>query len=170
VTADPVDQILAQWRRERPDLDPSPMAVIGRLSRVSRAVERRLEEVFARHGLQSWGFDMLATLRRSGPPFEMTPTELVDSLMVSTSAMTNRIDRLAAAGYLQRRPDPRDRRAVQIRLTPAGRQLIDQVLVEHLDNERTIVEALTPAEQDQLAALLRRLGAALHAAPPTRAR
>jgi DNA-binding MarR family transcriptional regulator len=104
---------------------------------------------------------MLATLRRSGEPFEMTPTGLVDSLMVSTSAMTNRIDRLVAAGYLQRRPDPRDRRAVQIRLTPAGRQLVDRVLVEHLDNERAIVEALTPAEQEQLAALLRRLGAAL---------
>jgi DNA-binding MarR family transcriptional regulator len=154
---DGVDLILEQWRRERPDLDPSPIGVIGRISRVARELEQRLEVVYREHGLEPGWHDVLATLRRSGPPYRLRPSEFTGALMLTSSGTTKRLDRLEQAGLITRAPDPDDRRGTQIALTPAGRQLIDAVTAAHLDNERELLSSLTAAEQQQLADLLRKL-------------
>jgi DNA-binding MarR family transcriptional regulator len=154
---DGVDLILEQWRRERPDLDPSPIGVIGRISRLARELEQRLEVVYREHGLEPGWHDVLATLRRSGPPYRLRPSEFTGALMLTSSGTTKRLDRLEQAGLIARAPDPDDRRGTQIALTPAGRQLIDDVTAAHLDNERELLSSLTAAEQQQLADLLRKL-------------
>jgi DNA-binding MarR family transcriptional regulator len=157
VDRDGVDLILEQWRRERPDLDRSPMGVIGRISRLAREVEQRLEPVYADHGLDGGWFDVLATLRRVGPPYRLRPTDLANALMLTSSGATKRLDRLEAAGFITRLADPADRRGILIALTPKGRMLVDKAVVDHVANEQRIVEKLTRAEQRQLAGLLRKL-------------
>src|ERR671915_793928 len=122
---DAVDLILAQWQRERPDLDRSPMAVIGRISRIASLVQRELERVFAEYGLAEGDFDVLATLRRSGAPYRLPAGELSRSTMVTTGGMTKRLDRLEARGLVRREADPRDRRGKKIALTDEGRPPID---------------------------------------------
>ncbi len=154
---DGVDLILEQWRRERPDLDTTPMGVIGRISRLSRELERRLEPVYARHSLESGLFDVLATLRRAGPPYRLRPTDLAESLMLTSSGATKRLDRLEQAGLIARQPDPTDRRGILIELTPAGRRLVDSAVVEHVANESTLLSALSHEERRRLASLLRKL-------------
>ena len=154
---DGVDLILEQWGRERPDLDATPLAVIGRVSRLSRELELRLEPVFARHGLEAGLYDVLATLRRAGAPYLVRPSELAASLMLTASGMTKRLDRLEQAGLVARHPDPADRRGVLIELTPAGRQVIDSTATEHVANESNLLSALSRAERQQLASLLRKL-------------
>ncbi len=154
---DGVDEILEQWRRERPDLDPSPIGVIGRISRLARELEQRLEPVYREHGLEPGWYDVLATLRRSGPPHRLRPTEFSETLMLTSSGTTKRLDRLEQAGLIRREPDPEDRRAVLIVLTEAGKELIDGVTEAHLDNERRLLGALGDSEQRRLADLLRKL-------------
>jgi DNA-binding MarR family transcriptional regulator len=158
---DGVDAILEQWHRERPDLDTSPIGVIGRISRLSREIERRLEPVYAASGLEPGWYDVLATLRRAGPPYRLRPTDFAATLMLTTSGTTKRLDRLEAAGHITRAPDPGDRRGVLITLTPQGRSLVEDAAVQHLANERRILSGLTPAEQRQLADLLRKLNLTL---------
>ena len=158
---DGVDAILEQWLRERPDLDTSPIGVIGRISRLSREIERRLEPVYAASGLEPGWYDVLATLRRAGPPYRLRPTDFATTLMLTTSGTTKRLDRLEAAGYVTRQPDPGDRRGVLIALTPQGRRLVDTAAPEHLANERRILSGLTAPEQRQLAGLLRKLSITL---------
>lgn len=155
--SDGVDAILGQWQRERPDLDASPIAVIGRISRLCREIERRLEPVYAASGLEPGWYDVLATLRRAGPPYQLRPTDFAATLMLTSSGTTKRLDRLEAAGHITRQPDPGDRRGVLIALTPTGRDLVDNAAARHLANERHILSGLTPAEQHQLAQLLRKL-------------
>jgi DNA-binding MarR family transcriptional regulator len=157
VERDGVDLILEQWQRERPDLDSSPIGVIGRVSRLARELEQRLEVVYREHGLESGWHDVLATLRRTGAPFRLRPTDLTDATMLTSSGTTKRLDRLEQAGLIAREPDPDDRRGTLIRLTPAGRRLIDKVTEAHLANEKRLVGALTAAERRQLADLLRKL-------------
>lgn len=152
---DGVDGILRQWRRERPDLDTSPMGIIGRVSRLSRQLEQRLEPVFARHGLEQGLFDVLATLRRSGEPYRMRPADLAASVMLTSSGTTKRLDRLEAAGLVTRHPDPQDRRGLLIELTPAGRELVDAALADHVAAEHQMLASLTPDDRDRLAGLLR---------------
>lgn len=156
---DAVDVILDQWRRERPDLDVSPMGPVGRVKRCAALLERRLEEAFAPFGLTLWEFDMLATLRRSGAPYRMTPTSLFSALMVTSGTMTHRLQRLEARGLIQRTPNDQDARSLLVQLTAKGRQLIDRVVEAHVDNERAILASLpagTLASLDaQLSALLR---------------
>ena len=154
---DGVDLILEQWGRERPELDPSPIGVIGRISRLARELEQRLERVYREQGLEPGWHDLLATLRRSGPPFRLRPTELTSALMLTSSGTTKRLDRLERAGLITRMPDPEDRRGTLITLTPAGHRLIDAATEAHLDNERRLLGALTDAEQRRLADLLRKL-------------
>jgi DNA-binding MarR family transcriptional regulator len=154
---DSVDRILEQWRRERPDLDPSPMGVVGRISRASRYLESGLATVFDRHGISGGEFDVLATLRRAGEPFRLSHGELARACMLSASAMTNRLDRLEAAGLLRREPDPKDRRGVQIALTDPGRELVDAVVGQHLENERALLAPLSRADRKAMADALRRL-------------
>jgi DNA-binding MarR family transcriptional regulator len=153
---DAVDVLLGQWRAERPDLDPSPMGVIGRVSRASRVVDRELRESFAAHGVEPWEFDVLATLRRAAPDGYLTAGQLVASAMVTSGAITNRIDRLVSRGLVSRATDPDNRRQVLIGLTPAGRALVDDLVVGHLEAEQQLLSGLTEREQQQLARLLRK--------------
>jgi DNA-binding MarR family transcriptional regulator len=161
---DGVDLIVEQWRRERPDLDPSPIGVIGRISRLARELEARLEPVYREQGLESGWYDVLATLRRSGPPYRLRPTEFAGALMLTSSGTTKRLDRLERAGLITRAPDPGDRRGTLIELTDAGRRLIDAATEAHLANEHRLLASLSAADQRRLADLLRKLQLGL---PPT---
>ncbi len=154
INEDHVSIILAQWAVERPDLDTSPMGIVGRISRLSLVVEKELEPVFVRSGLNHWSFDMLATLRRTGAPYRLSPTELFRSMMVTSGTMTNRIDRLAEKDLVRRVPDPEDRRGILVELTDQGRELIDSVLISHAANEARLLQSLSKEEQSTLAILL----------------
>jgi DNA-binding MarR family transcriptional regulator len=154
---DGVDLILEQWQRERPDLDASPIGVIGRISRLARELEQRLETVYREQGLEPGWYDVLATLRRAGPPYRVRPTDFTNALMLTSSGTTKRLDRLEQAGLITRAPDPDDRRGTLITLTPAGLRLIDTASEAHLENERRLLGALTDAERGRLADLLRKL-------------
>ncbi|MFF4383334.1 MarR family winged helix-turn-helix transcriptional regulator [Kitasatospora sp. NPDC001547] len=154
---DTVDDIVEQWARARPDLDAGPMALIGRLRRLNARVDNALREYFTECGLDSSEFDVLATLRRSGEPYELNARALLKSAMVTSGAITNRVDRLSAKGLVERNPCPTDRRAVLVRLTPAGKDLIDGALAGHVRNEERILSALDAEERTRLDALLRKL-------------
>lgn len=154
---DAVDRIAEQWHMVRPELDVSPMEVIGRVSRLSRLVDRKLAENFARHGIEAWMYDVLATLRRSGEPYEMTAGDLGGQTMITTGAMTNRIDRLEGRGLVERDTAADDRRKVIVRLMPAGLALVDEIAPGHLDVERQILSPLTDRQRSQLIDILRSL-------------
>ncbi|WEX88443.1 MarR family transcriptional regulator [Sinorhizobium garamanticum] len=153
---DHVDRILAQWRRERPELDVSAMGLLGRLARLRAHVAREQETVFAEHDLTSASFDVLATLRRSGPPFQLSPGDLLAATMVTSGTMTNRIDQLEKAGLVERLDNPDDRRGVIIALTPAGLKRIDAAVSAHVANQQRLVAGLQPDEREALEALLRK--------------
>lgn len=154
---DTVDVIVSQWEAMRSDLDVSPIAIVGRISRLSRLIDRRLSENFARFGLDDWMYDVMATLYRVGPPHELTPGALVGRTMVTTGAITNRLDRLEARGLISRRPSPHDRRSVIVALTERGVAAVEEVAPSHLAVEREIVGALTDRQRDGLASDLRLL-------------
>lgn len=155
---DRVEDFIAQWGRVRPDLDVAPMAVVGRLSRAGELLGPAIRANFRTHGLQSGEFDTLATLRRAGEPYTLTPGQLSRTSMVTGAAMTNRLQRLEDRGLLERSTDPTNRRSVRVRLTEAGLALVDEAVVSHLATERELLDrALTAREQRQLAALLARL-------------
>lgn len=156
----------AQWRRERPDIDPFPMEVVGRLWEAGQVISRdHIQPLFEAHGLQAGEFDVLATLRRAGAPHALTPTALYEVLMLSSGGMTNRIDRLEKAGLIARRKHPTDRRGTLVELTAAGLALIDGMLAAHVANERAALAALSGAEQAQLNTLLAKLLAGLAPGP-----
>ncbi|CAN7701439.1 MarR family winged helix-turn-helix transcriptional regulator [Mesorhizobium caraganae] len=149
---------IEQWARERPDLDVTPMLVLGRLNEASSLIAReRLAPLFARFGLQTGEFDVLATLRRSGQPYALTPTALYEATMVTSGAMTNRLDRLEKAGLILRGPHPNDRRGIVVQLTEKGLALIDEALTAHVANEHEILAGLSSAERETLAQLLEKL-------------
>jgi DNA-binding MarR family transcriptional regulator len=153
---------IEQWARERPDLPSLPMAVLGRLSDAAERVMRdHMNPLFAEAGLQPGEFDVLATLRRSGKPYMLSPTQLYEALMISSGGMTARLDRLERARLVERRPDPNDRRGKLIALTDTGKRVIDETLGRHVANEQRILDTLTPAEQERLNALLKKLIAGL---------
>lgn len=155
---DRAETAAAQWRRERPDIDPFPMEVLGRLMEAAHRFNReRLEPLFAEAGLRPGEFDVLATLRRAGAPHELAPTALYEALMLSSGGMTARLDRLERGGLISRRPNPEDRRGVRVALTDAGFRLIDELVARHVANERAILAPLTPDEQQTLNRLLRKL-------------
>jgi DNA-binding MarR family transcriptional regulator len=154
---DAVDRIVHQWRVERPDLDVSPIEVIGRVSRLSRLIDRALAENFARFGIENWMYDVLATLRRSGAPYQLTAGELVGQTLVTTGAITNRIDRLAERGLVERVANPSDRRQVIVRLTESGRRLVDEVAPVHVAFEARLLAGLSDRQREALSALLRSL-------------
>src|SRR5919202_2289664 len=154
---DHVDQIVEQWHLQRPDLDVSPMGIIGRMSLLSRFLEHSIAEVLARHGLNESQFAVLAALRRAGPPHCLSPTDLYNSLLVSSGAMTNRLRRLLVAGLVKRMPDPDDGRGLLVALTAKGHRVIDEAVDAHTANEHRLLAALTPPDRELLADLLRRL-------------
>ncbi|WP_068311413.1 MarR family winged helix-turn-helix transcriptional regulator [Polycladidibacter hongkongensis] len=147
-----------QWTREKPEAELLPMETIGLLSEAFTLIVRgRIERLFAQHKLKSGEFDVLATLRRAGAPFTLTPTQLYDTLMISSGGMTNRLDRLEKAGYLRREPNPEDRRGTLVALTDVGLALIEHLFDLHLANEQQALTALSEDEQRQLAGLLHKL-------------
>jgi DNA-binding MarR family transcriptional regulator len=154
---DHVDRILEQWRAERPDLDPSPMAVVGRLARASAALTAGTDATFARHGIDASTFDVLATLRRQGSPHRLAPAELAQESMITTSAVAQRLNRLEGLGLVTRLPRPEDGRGKLVELTPAGRELVDRVLPDHLATEEALLAPLDARERRTLAELLARL-------------
>ncbi|MHB1818704.1 MAG: MarR family winged helix-turn-helix transcriptional regulator [Streptosporangiaceae bacterium] len=164
--SDEVDDLVAGWRSERPDLDIEPLGVLSRVSRLARHLDRERRDAVAAHGLQVWEFDVLSALRRQGPPYQLSPGALLRATLVTSGTMTNRIDRLAGSGLVSRRPDPQDRRGVLVALTPRGATVADAALADLLLRERALLGRLNHAERAQLAALLRRLLAPLDAGPP----
>ncbi|MBZ4487244.1 MarR family transcriptional regulator [Microbacterium sp. cx-55] len=154
---DHVDRILSQWNAEKPGLDVSPMAVIGRLARTAAVVENRLAATFDRHGIDAGTFDVLATLLRQGPPYEITPAALAAESMVTSSAVAQRLNRLESRGFIARAANPDDGRGKLVRLTDDGRRLVDEVLPEHLAAEEELLADLSPDDRVRLAELLARL-------------
>jgi DNA-binding MarR family transcriptional regulator len=152
---DEVDRLVAAWETQRPDLDVSPMQVLSRVTRLARHLDLARRHAFGRRGLETWEFDVLSALRRSGEPFTLSPGRLVRDTMVTSGTMTNRVDRLVAKGLVDRLPDPADRRGVLVRLTASGRTTVDSALEELLSWERKLLEELSPSESATLASLLR---------------
>ena len=167
---DHVQHVLEQWRREAPELDRSPMGVVGRISRLAQLLQAELEVIFSSHGLNGGEFDVLASLRRTGKPYRLTPTELSRSLMVTSGGMTKRLAALEARGLIARDPDPSDRRSTAVSLTREGRRLVDDVLPEHLANEERLLADLGVSERKTLADLLEALALSLGDEAGARAR
>jgi len=153
---------LEQWRREKPGFDLLPMEVLGRLGEATHLVRsKRLEPFFAQFGLQAGEFDVIATLRRSGAPYTLTPTQLYNATMISSGGMTNRIDRLERMNLIKRKPNPKDRRGTLVILSTAGIKLIDKIIPLHLENEKKTLTTLSEKEQNLLNTLLAKLIRAL---------
>lgn len=159
-----VDTILEQWRRERPDLKVGPMGLTGRLKRIGRHLEREMEKVFAAHDLNLSSFDVLATLRRSGAPYRLSPGDLMANTMVTSGTMTHRVDQLVRAGHVERIRNPQDGRSVLIALTDRGLKVIDAAVTDHVANLARLTSGLTESEAKRLDRLLDRYLAALESA------
>ncbi|OWV81018.1 transcriptional regulator [Rhizobium sp. R634] len=153
---DHVDRILAQWRRERPDLDVEPMGILGRLKRLGTHLGREVETVLMKHGLSTSAFDVLATLRRSGAPHRLSPGELLEMTMVSSGTMTNRIDQLEKAGFVERILNPEDRRSVLIALTEKGLATVEEAVGAHVANQQRLTRNLTAEDKAEFDRLLKK--------------
>jgi DNA-binding MarR family transcriptional regulator len=152
---DETDGLLEAWHRERPDLDVAPLAVLSRVTRLARHLDRERRAAFAEHGLEAYEFDVLSALRRAGPPYELTPGQLVRQTLVGSGTTTNRLDRLEARGLLERRPDPEDGRARRVSLTDRGRDRVDAAVADLLERERRLLGDLSGEDRESLARLLR---------------
>ena len=161
---DAVDQIVDQWRHERPDLDPSPIALFGRVHRVYLRYQNLIAKVFDRFDLNSASFDVLAALRRSGPPYRKTASDLAAGSLLSSAGVTFRLDRLEQAGLIERQRDSDDRRVVHSQLTDKGLRVIEEAIAAHLENEHRLLSGLSERERTQLARLLAKLEASILAA------
>ena len=154
---DEVDRIVAAWERAHPELDFSPLQVLSRVARLSKHLDRARRDAFASSGLEPWEFDVLAALRREGPPFHASPKTLLQQTLVSSGTMTNRIDRLVARELVERRTDPNDGRGILVVMTEAGRERVDAAISTLLEAESELLDRLPKADQERLSALLRKL-------------
>ena len=152
-----MDDLLEAWGRERPDLDLAPIAVFSRIGRLARRLELARRDAFTAHGIEQWEFDVLAALRRAGSPYELSPGRLLRETLVTSGTMTNRVDRLSARGYVERHPDPDDRRGVLVRLTADGRAAVDEAFSALVGAELALLEDLPERDRTRLASLLRTL-------------
>lgn len=157
ISADEVDDLIAAWRRERPDVNVSPLQVLSRVTRLAHHLDHARRLAFSAHELEPWEFDVLAALRRAGAPYALSPGQLGTQTLVTSGTMTNRIDRLEARGLVQRESDPTDRRGVRVVLTPAGRTRVDAALADLVEREQDLLAVLDPDQQSELTALLRTL-------------
>ena len=157
VRQDEVDRLVAAWHVARPELDPSPMEVLSRVSRLSKHLDRARQRVLETQGLDLWEFDVLVALRRAPSPHELSPGALLHATLVTSGTMTNRIDRLTDRGLVARHPDPQDGRGVLVRLTPQGATRADAAMAELLRRERELLSELDERQRTTLAGLLRRL-------------
>ena len=155
-TPDVIERMMVAWKEARPDLDPSPLGLVGRVIVLAQHLERSVEEALERHHLTLGQFDILATLRRNGPKGGLTPTQLLESVMLSSGGMTARLDTLTDYGLIYRKTDPKDRRKVVVALTPKGRRMIDAATATRFKEAEASLPPLTPAERRTLAELLRR--------------
>jgi DNA-binding MarR family transcriptional regulator len=160
---DEVDDLVAAWRAERPDLDVEPLQVLSRVTRLARHLDRARRAAFAGHGLELWEFDVLSALRRQGPPYQLSPGALLHTTLVTSGTMTNRIDRLEEAGLVSRSPDPQDKRGVLVTLTARGQARVDSALADLLAGEQALLEPVPAEARRTLASLLRSLLAPLDA-------
>ena len=165
ILSDEVDDIVARWRAERPDLDVAPLQVLSRVSRLARHLDRARRAAFAAHGLETWEFDVLSALRRQGRPYQLSPGSLLRATLVTSGTMTNRIDRLEASGLVRRRQDPQDKRGVLVELTSDGIRRVDAAVADLLDRERGLLAGLAADQREELAGLLRVLLAPFDTAP-----
>ncbi|WP_347345644.1 MarR family transcriptional regulator [Microbacterium sp.] len=154
---DEVDRIVEAWGAERPDLDFSPLEVLSRVDRLSRHLDRARRAAFRRSDLEPWEWDVLSALRRAGEPYQLSPKQLLPQTLVSSGTMTNRIDRLVERGLVRREADPDDRRGVLVTLTGDGRTRVDAAITRLVDAEAELLDMLSRADRDRLAALLRKL-------------
>lgn len=152
---DAIDRVLAQWQTERPQLNTLPMGIMGRMMRLSKHLEVAVAEVHKRYGLKMGEFDVLATLLRSGEPYRLTPSELLDSMMLTSGAMTNRLDKLEQKGLVHRLHSIADRRSIEVQLSDDGLDLVNELVIEHVKIQEALVEGLSGAEQEQLTQLLK---------------
>ena len=152
---DAVDQLLAAWKEARPDLDPSPLGIVGRVIVLAQHLEKSVATALAEHGITLGQFDILATLRRNGPKGGLTPTQLLGSVMLSSGGMTSRLDTLERSDWIERHPDPNDRRGVIIELTPKGRKLIDAATATRFDEASKSMPDLFAAERTKFEGMLR---------------
>ncbi|MER5807147.1 MarR family transcriptional regulator [Streptomyces sp. NPDC002033] len=154
---DAVDAITGQWYAVRPDLDTAPMAVFGRIYRIAKAMGDAMERTYNRYGITTGEFDVVATLRRSGAPYTLSPRQLSATLMLTTGGMTGRLDKLEKAGLLTRSPDPHDRRGLQVTITERGLALIDEAVGAGLEVQAGVLQGLDAEEAELLTGLLRKL-------------
>ena len=164
---DEVDELTEAWSRERADLDLAPVAVFSRITRLARHLDLARREAFTAHDIESWEFDVLAALRRAGSPYELSPGRLLRETLVTSGTMTNRVDRLAGRGFVERHPDPEDRRGVLVRLTAEGKAAVDGAFTALLDAERALLADLPPSAQKDLAGLLHGVSFGAAAATPS---
>jgi DNA-binding MarR family transcriptional regulator len=165
---DHIHRVLEQWRRETPQFDRSPFAVIGRISRLAQIFQAEIEPVFAAHAVNGGEFDVLAALRRAGRPYQLTPTELSRVLIVTSGGMTKRLNALEGRGLIRREPDPNDGRSLVVSLTRDGKHRVDAILPEHVENEQSLLRELSRKERVDLARLLEALAVSLGDGPDTR--
>ena len=154
---DEVDELIEAWQRERADLDLGPVEVFSRISRLNLHLDRARRQSFAEHAIEAWEFDVLAALRRAGTPYELSPGRLIKETLVTSGTMTNRVDRLATRGLVERLPDPRDRRGVLVRLTREGKDTVDGAFAALVEREGRLLAGLTGGQREQLASFLRTL-------------
>lgn len=154
---DEVEELVSAWRRERPDLDCAPLEVLSRITRLARHLDIARRAAFAQHGLETWGFDVLAALRRAGTPYQLTPGQLIHENLVTSGTITNRLDRLEGDGLLVRHPDPSDGRGTLVRITDKGIRVVDAALVDLLNREKELLKSLPNDERNGLAGLLSRV-------------
>lgn len=154
---DEVDRIVAAWRHERPDLDVSPMEVLSRVSRLSKQLDKARKVTFHNHGLEVWAFDVLSALRRSGAPYQLSPSRLIGEMMVTSGTMTNRIDRMVTHGLVVRSPDPSDRRVVHVQITALGIEKVDAAISDLVADEAVLLEAVGGEGAQDLGELLKAL-------------
>jgi len=156
-TSDEVDRIVEDWSRERPDVDFAPLQVLSRVARLAKHLDRERRQAFAASGLEPWEFDVLAALRRAGPPYQLSPKVLLQQTLVSSGTMTNRIDRLVERLLVERRTDPHDGRGVLVVMTSRGAEAVDAAISELLAGEAELLDGLSKADQERLTVLLRKL-------------
>lgn len=154
---DEVAELVAAWRRERPDLDVAPLEVLSRITRLARHLDIARRAAFTEHGLETWGFDVLAALRRAGSPYQLTPGQLIHENLVTSGTITNRLDRLESDGLLSRHPDPSDGRGTLVRITDRGIKVVDAALVDLLNREKELLKSLRSEEREALAVFLSRM-------------
>lgn len=162
-----IDNLIAKWQDECPDLDVRPIAVIGRAIRIAELMKQKLKDLLRPHGLEVWEFDVLATLRWRGAAGGMTPKELMEALNLSSGTLTHRIDRLADANFVERVPNPDDRRSVRVCLATRGVKVVEEALVEHIKSANIAVEGISEADQALAAGILRRVLATVEQPLPT---